>query len=85
MLRSGSNTAESQVPAWLSPCGSEQHIGIDQGVKNFAIVAVDKMPNSLPRVVGAELYDLQSAGLCAGRFSASDLVLLLQSKTVLMN
>jgi len=49
------------VPAWLTPCGSERHIGIDQG-KNFAIIAVDKMPNSLPRVVGAEMYDLQSEG-----------------------
>jgi len=42
-----SNAAESQVPALLTPCGSERHIGIDQGVRNFAIVAVDKMPNAV--------------------------------------
>jgi len=83
--RSVSNTAESQVPAWLTPCGSERHIGIEQGVRNFAIVAVDKTPNSLLRFVGAELYDLQGEELRVGRFSASDLVLVLQNKTVLMN
>jgi len=45
--RSVSNAAESEVLSWLTPYGSERHIGIDQGVRNFANVAVDKMPNSL--------------------------------------
>ena len=72
------------IPGWLSPCEHERHIGIDQGVKNFAMVAVDKLPNAVPKVVGAELYDLEHLGL-KKRFDAADLVVLLQTKTVLMN
>jgi len=83
--QSVAEACEREVPAWMTPCSLERHIGIDQGVKNFAIVAVDKMPNAVPRVVGAELYDLEREGLRSGRFSVSDLVLVLQSKTVLMN
>jgi len=39
----------------------------------------------LPRVVGAELYNLADEGLDARKFDVADLVLVLQNKTVLMN
>ena len=73
-------------PAWLNPAASERHIGIDQGIKNFAMVAVDKSFSTLPRVVGAELYNLEAEGLgCDRKFDVNDLVVLLQDKTVLMS
>jgi len=79
-------TGDVSVPAWLHPAVTERHIGTDQGIKNFAIVAVDKSFSTLPRVVGAELYNLQAEGLDGDRkFDVNDLVLLLQQKTVLMS
>ena len=42
----------------LTPVMSERHVGIDQGRRNFAIVCVDKIGNSPPKLVAAELYDL---------------------------
>ena len=56
-------SSDGSVPGWLKPCERQRHIGIDQGEKNFAMVAVDTVPNAVPVVVGAELYDLQREGL----------------------
>ena len=39
----------------------------------------------MPVVVGAELYDLQREGLHSKKWDVTDLVILLQSKTVLLN
>jgi len=58
----------------------EQHIGIDQGVKNFTLVAVDKTPDALPRVVGSEFYNLADKELNVRKFDEADLVLVLQTK-----
>jgi len=77
--------SEGKFPKWLRACERERHIGIHQGVKNSAMVAVDKTPGALPRVVGAELYNLEDEGLNARKFDVADLVLVLQNKTVLMN
>ena len=49
------------------------------------MVAVDCIPNTVPVVVGAELYDLQREGLHSKKWDVTDLVILLQSKTVLLN
>ena len=83
--RSEPCVGDVEVPGWLRACERERHIGIDQGVKNFAMVAVDRTPGALPRVVGAELYNLEDEGLDARKFDVADLVLVLQNKTVLMN
>ena len=39
----------------------------------------------MPRVVGAELNNLEDEGVNARKFDVADLVLVLQNKTVLMN
>ena len=80
-----SDVFSEQVPGWLKPCNRERHIGVDQGLKSFAIIAVDLMSSTVPKVVGAELYNLEEQGLDISRFSVTDLVLTLQTKTVLMN
>jgi hypothetical protein len=41
----------------LKPASSERHIGIDQGTKNFSVVAVDSLPDVPPKVVCAELLE----------------------------
>jgi len=78
---------DAEVPGWLRMCKSVRHIGIDQGLKNFAMVAVDKdlTSDSLPKVVGTKLYNLVDEGLNARKFDAADILLVLQTKTVLMN
>jgi len=78
------DTDNMQISGWLKPSQQERRIGIDQGIKNFAIVAVDKTFNSLPVVVGAELYDLEQQGLDRN-CDVNDLVVHIQTKTVLMN
>jgi hypothetical protein len=55
----------------------ERHIGVDQGRRNFAIVAVDRELNNRPVVVAAAKYNL---GLQDG-FTASDVVVQLREKT----
>jgi len=76
---------EESMPAWLKPYECERHIGVDQGEKHFAMVAVDSVRNSVPKLVGAELYNLQQEGLDSQRWDAMDLVILLQTKTLLLN
>jgi len=83
--QSGSGSPDWLRCGWLTLSERKRHIGIDQGVTNFVIVAVDKTPNALPVVVGGELYDLEQEGLNIKRFDMTDLILLLQTKTVLMS
>ena len=64
----------------LKPVLSERHIGLDQGRRNFAMVAVDKAMGENPVVVAAEKFDLQLRQNCA----ASDVVLKLLEQTELM-
>lgn len=68
-------------------CRSERHIGVDQGIRNFAITAVDKVHNEKPRVVGVELYDLRKLGLGQDvkQVKAASIVILLSSHTKLLN
>ena len=68
-------------------CRSERHIGVDQGVRNFAITAVDKVGNEAPRIVGIELYNLQKLGLIQDikQVKAASIVILLNSQTKLLN
>ena len=47
-----------KVPFSLRAVANERFIGIDQGLRNFAIVVMDCRKSQLPRVIGAELYDL---------------------------
>jgi len=71
----------------LSICRSERHIGVDQGVRNFAIAAVDKVGNEAPRIVGIELYDLSKLGLTQQikQVKAASIVELLNRSTKLLN
>jgi hypothetical protein len=80
----GDPPSNGEVFGWLQPSTSERHIGIDQGTKYFAMVAVDRSFGSLPKLVGAELYNLTELGLGA-QFNETDLVLVLQNSTVLMS
>jgi len=70
---------EESIPTQLKPCESERHIGVDQGINHFAMVAVDNVQNAVPKLVGTELYNLQK-GLDSQRLDAMDLVILLQTK-----
>jgi len=76
-------TGDEQVPEGVVEL--EQHVGIDQGVKNFTMVAVDKTPDALPRVAGSEFYNPADKELNVRKFDEADLVLVSQTKTVLMN
>jgi len=60
---------------------------VDQGVRNFAITAVDKIGNEPPRIVGVELYDLTKLGLSEDlkQVKAASIVILLNSDTKLLN
>jgi hypothetical protein len=71
----------------LSICRSERHIGVDQGMRNFAITAVDKVGNEAPRIVGIELYDLTKLGLTqeVKQVKAASIVPLLNNRTKLLN
>ena len=60
---------------------SERHIGIDQGVKNFAIVVVDQMNREDAIIVSAKLYDLK----LPKKFNAQDVMLALGNKTDLFS
>jgi len=60
---------------------------VDQGVRNFAITAVDKFWNEAPRVVGIELYNLKKLGLGQDikQVKAASIVVLLNDHTKLLN
>jgi len=76
-----------KLSLFLPICRSERHIGIDQGVRNFAIAAVDKVGNEQPRIVGIELYDLQKLGLGENikQVKAASIAVLLSGRTKLLN
>ena len=76
---------DSQPPGWMKACASERHIGIDQGIKNFAMVAVDKNVGSVPRIVGAGLYDLRRSGVSKERINVNTLILALSDETALFS
>ena len=56
-----------------------------QGTKNFAMVAIDKSIGSLPRVVGAGVFDLRRKGVSVDRLDVSVLVMALQEDTPLFS
>ena len=60
---------------------SIRHIGIDQGVKNFAIVVVDQMNSEDAKIVSAKLYDLK----LQKKFNAQDVILALGNKSDLFS
>ena len=74
------NSSLGQFRMCVTPVQSERHIGIDQGRRNFAIVAVDKEIGKPPVVVAAENFDLQ----LPERFTVSDVLLKLCEETELM-
>jgi hypothetical protein len=73
-------------PVSLEPAVTERYIGIDQGIKTFSMVAVDKTSNGLPKVVGAVQVNLQELGLLArnGKFSAANVLLMLEKHSPLL-
>jgi len=58
---------------------SERHIGIDQGLHNFAIVVVDTFLGERPRLVAAENFDLDLDECC----TESDVLISLEQETPL--
>jgi hypothetical protein len=72
---------EGRVPLCLKAVSSERHIGIDQGRKNFAIVAVNSVINQVPTVLFAENNDLQ----LKKAFTVTDVFLALRDKSSLMS
>ena len=60
---------------------SIRHIGIDQGVKNFAIVVVDQINSEDAKIVSAKLYDLK----LPKKFNAPDVILALSNNTDLFS
>ena len=67
----------NQFPICMRAVLSERHIGLDQGTRNFAIVVVDQHVGRPPKLVAADLYDLQ----LPDRFAASDVLISLFEKT----
>jgi hypothetical protein len=73
------------VRACLKPVEMERYIGIDQGLKTFSMVAIDRRRDSLPRVVGAVQVDLVECGIFdnGSRFNAVDVLLILREHSPL--
>jgi len=63
----------------FKPVSSQRDIGIDQGLRHFAIVCVDKFLNEPPKLVAAQMVDLN---LPVG-FSAADAFIALTQNTEL--
>jgi hypothetical protein len=76
---------EEDVPVSLKPAMMERYIGIDQGIKTFSMVAVDKMASCLPKVVGAYQLNLEEAGLFerSRRLHVTDVLLKLEQNSPL--
>ena len=71
-----------QFLMFTRPVLSERHIGIDQGVKNFAIAVVERTVGKNPNVVEAKNYtnlDLKT------RFKSTDVLVALTEKTDLLS
>jgi hypothetical protein len=63
-VSSWKRSLENEIPpVSLKPAESKRYIGIDQGIKTFSIVAVDKLPNQHPNVVAAQQFDLTALRL----------------------
>jgi len=70
-----------QFPMFCRPVQSERHIGIDQGVKNFAIAVVQRTVGGNPNVVAVKNHtDLN----LKSRFKATDVLVALTKQTDLL-
>jgi hypothetical protein len=69
----------------LKPVETERYIGIDQGLKTFSVVAVDRRRDSVPRVVGAVQVNLVDCGLFSSgqKINAADVLLVLRERSPL--
>lgn len=74
-----------QLRACLKPVETERYIGIDQGLKTFSMVAVDRRRDSLPRVVAAVQVNLIDCGLFSSsqKINAAEVLLLLREHSPL--
>jgi hypothetical protein len=76
---------EENPPVSLRPAAVERYIGIDQGIKTFSMVAIDKTPSCLPKVIGAFQLNLEKVGIFdrRGRFNVTDVLLKLEEHSPL--
>jgi hypothetical protein len=70
---------------WFAGTECEMHIGIDQGIDNFAMSVVYASHGSRPELLASEVYSLRELGLNVDKFDAAALVHVLQTKTPLMS
>jgi hypothetical protein len=72
--------SDEKSPISLKAAMRERFIGIDQGIKTFSMVATDKSPDNLPKVVGIAQLNLEQVGLLDGngRFTETDVLLKLE-------
>ena len=70
-------TEDGRFSMLASAVRKERHVGIDQGRRNFAVVAVDKEMGETPVVVAAGKYDLE----LGERFTAADVLMKLRDGT----
>ena len=74
---------------WLTPVLRQRHIGIDQGILNWAMFAVDVICSTdgvqTIKAVAADLCDLKGRGLDVNSFDTTSLLLCLQQHTPLMS
>jgi hypothetical protein len=76
---------DADMDDWLCAVESEIHIGIDQGIENFAMsVVVRSDLHSEPALVASEVYSLRELGLNVKKFDVPALVHILQTRTPLM-
>jgi len=76
------NVGNLEFTMFCRPVFSERHVGIDQGVKNFAIAVVEKDVGKSPNIVAATNYtDLQ----LKDGFKAADVLVALTQQTDLLS
>jgi len=73
---------DMQFPMFSAPVLSERHIGIDQGINNFAIAVVERTIGENPNIVAVKNYT--NLDLRMG-FKASDVILALAQQIDLMS
>jgi hypothetical protein len=71
------------LPGTCLPVDGERHIGIDQGIKAFAICVVDKFQGRSPILQAADLHNFKD--VLPTNFKATDLFLVLQTQTHLIS
>jgi RecA/RadA recombinase len=73
------------VLASLKPAETERFIGIDQGLKTFSMVAVDRKRDAVPRIIEAVQLNLVDLGILdnGGKFCATDVLLLIRQHSPL--